>query len=175
MPRLQRSALVERPAALLFDVIEQAEHYPQFLPWCAATTLHERSASTVAADLHVNWHGLRFTLGTRNVKQPPLWMELTLVRGPFRRFHGRWTLQPLTDAACKVGFDLDYEFDAALAGRLAGPLFARITETLVERFVQRALAMPVPASVPEPEPLPMPVPVTVPAPLPAPDPPPPAG
>jgi ribosome-associated toxin RatA of RatAB toxin-antitoxin module len=142
MPRLHRSALVERPAEHLFDVIEQAERYAEFLPWCAGATLHERSESTVAADLHVNWHGLRFTLGTRNAKQRPTLMTLALVRGPFRRFDGRWKLQPLTAQACKVAFELDYEFDAALAGRLAGPLFARMTETLVEGFVQRALVLP---------------------------------
>lgn len=145
MPRLHRSALVERPAEHLFDVIEQAERYAEFLPWCTGATLHERSETTVAADLHVNWHGLRFTLGTRNAKQRPTLMTLAMVRGPFRRFDGRWVLQPLTAQACKVAFELDYEFDAALAGRLAGPLFTRITETLVEGFVQRALALPVTA------------------------------
>jgi ribosome-associated toxin RatA of RatAB toxin-antitoxin module len=154
MPALHRSALVERPAALLFDVIEQAERYSEFLPWCAGATLHERSDTVVAADLHVRWHALHFTLGTRNPKQRPLWMELHLVRGPFSRFEGRWTLVPLAPTACKVAFDLDYALDGVLASRVAAPVFARIADTLVDRFVQRALALPAPPSPPPPPPTP---------------------
>lgn len=138
MAHLQRSALVDQAAERLFDLIEQAEHYPQFIPWCRAVTLLERSDRHVAADLHVDLHGLRFTLGTRNTKQRPDWMTLALVRGPFRHFDGRWSLHPLGAQACRIGFELDYAFDASLATHLAAPLFARAADTLVDAFVRRA-------------------------------------
>ena len=39
-------------------------------------------------------------------------------------------------------FDLDYEFDTALLGRLAAPVFDKATTTLVDAFVRRADSLP---------------------------------
>jgi ribosome-associated toxin RatA of RatAB toxin-antitoxin module len=139
---VRKSALVAQPAATMFDLIEGAEHYPAFLPWCAGATILERDDAVVAADLHVDYRGLRFTLRTRNPKRRPAFMAIHLERGPFRNFYGEWRLQPLDAAACKVEFELHYEFDHALANRLAGPVFGRIADTLVDAFVRRAQALP---------------------------------
>jgi ribosome-associated toxin RatA of RatAB toxin-antitoxin module len=65
-------------------------------------------------------------------------MAIILERGPFRRFEGEWLLTPLSPSACKIEFGLQYEFDSALMGKLAGTIFERITNTLVDAFVLRA-------------------------------------
>jgi ribosome-associated toxin RatA of RatAB toxin-antitoxin module len=144
--QVRRSALVARPATALFDLIEAAEHYPQFLPWCAGATIIARDEQTVSADLQVRWHGLKFDFRTRNPKRRPEFMAIHLERGPFRRFEGQWQLTALTPEACKVAFDLDYQFDSALMTRLSGSMFDRIADTLLDAFVQRALSLPVPAA-----------------------------
>ena len=148
---VQRSALVAQPAGHLFDLIEAAENYPRFLPWCVGATILTRSDSEVSADLHLRYAGLDFEVRTRNPKRRPESMTIHLERGPFRRFEGQWTLTALTPAACKVGFRLDYEFANALLTRVAGPTFNRIADSLVDAFVQRALATPTGASEPAPE------------------------
>src|SRR5689334_17608973 len=33
---IRRSALIGLPAERTFDLIEAAEHYPEFLPWCSS-------------------------------------------------------------------------------------------------------------------------------------------
>lgn len=137
---VRRSALVDRSAGQMFDLIEAAEHYPKFLPWCRGAEIVLRDEALVSADLHVRWAGVDFTMRTRNPKRRPEHMAIHLERGPFRRFEGEWQLTPLTPQACKVGFTLDWEFDSAVMTRVAGPVFARIADTLVEAFVQRALA-----------------------------------
>ena len=62
----------------------------------------------------------------------------SLERGPFRKFEGEWRLTPLTPSACKIEFGLQYEFDSLLVGRIAGTVFDRITNTLVDAYVARA-------------------------------------
>ncbi len=147
--QVRKSALVMQPAPTMFDLIEGAEHYPQFLPWCAGATILVRDDSVVAADIHVDYRGLRFTMRTRNPKRKPEFMAIHLERGPFRRFYGEWRLRELTPEACKVEFELQYEFDSSIANRLAGPLFAKMADTLVDAFVRRAHALPAAApSVP---------------------------
>jgi ribosome-associated toxin RatA of RatAB toxin-antitoxin module len=140
---VRRSALVAQPATHLFDLIEAAEHYPRFLPWCAGASIVSRDEGLVSADIRVRWGGMNFEMRTRNPKQRPEYMAIHLERGPFRRFEGEWRLTALSPEACKVAFVLDYDFDSAFMTRAAGPMFNRIADTLVDAFVQRALAMPV--------------------------------
>lgn len=153
--QVRKSALVMQPAPTMFDLIEGAEHYPLFLPWCSGATILARDDSVVAADIHVDYRGLRFTMRTRNPKRKPEFMAIHLERGPFRHFYGEWRLRPLGSDACKVEFELQYEFDSSLATRLAGPVFAKMADTLVDAFVKRAHALP-PAAPPPPPPPPAP-------------------
>lgn len=144
--RIQRTALVAHPAERIFGLIEAAEDYPAFLPWCASAHILQRDDSIVVARIEAAWHGVRFSFVTRNPKRKPEWMAIGLEEGPFQRFHGEWHLTPLTAWGCRVQFDLDYEFDAALLGRLAAPVFDRATTTLVDAFVRRADVLPPPSA-----------------------------
>jgi ribosome-associated toxin RatA of RatAB toxin-antitoxin module len=147
---VRRSALVAHSAERIFGVIEAAEHYPDFLPWCARATIIERSDEVVAACIEVAWHGVRFGFVTRNPKRAPTWMAIGLEEGPFRRFSGQWNLRPLANAGCRVDFSLDYEFDSRTLGTLAAPVFDRAANTLVDAFVARADRLAVLAPRPAP-------------------------
>ena len=135
---VHKSTLVAYSAESMFDLIEAVEHYPAFLPWCAGATVLARDESVVVANVRVDYHGLRLAFTTRNPKQRPESMAITLEHGPFRRFEGNWRLTPLAASACKIEFALLYEFDGAIARTLAGPVFARIADTMIDAFVARA-------------------------------------
>jgi len=135
---IHKSALVPYSAESMFDLIETAEDYPRFLPWCAGATILTRDESVVIANIAVDYHGVRFNFTTRNPKRRPEWMAVTLQQGPFRRFEGEWQLIRLAPEACKIAFTFRYAFDAALVRTLAGPVFDRIANTFVDAFVARA-------------------------------------
>lgn len=135
---IHRSALIGHSAASMFDLIEAAEHYPAFLPWCTDAIILARDASVVVARITVNYHGLHFDLTTRNPKRRPHCMAIHLERGPFRHFGGEWRLIELAPEACKIEFTLRYEFDNALVGKLAGSVFDRIADTMIDAFAHRA-------------------------------------
>jgi len=135
---VRRTALIGFPAASTFDLIEQAERYPEFLPWCAGATVLARDENVVAARLTVDYRGLRFDLTTRNPKRRPHWLAVRMEKGPFRRFEGEWHVRELGSEACRIDFELRYEFDSALVGKLADRVFAHIADTIVDAFAQRA-------------------------------------
>jgi ribosome-associated toxin RatA of RatAB toxin-antitoxin module len=135
---VRKSALVAFPVESMFDLIEAAEHYPEFLPWCAGATVLARDDTMVSARIAVDYHGVRFQLATRNPKRRPDYMAIHLEQGPFRHFAGEWSLLRLVADACKIEFCLRYEFQSAMMVRLAGPVFDRIANTLVDAFVARA-------------------------------------
>jgi ribosome-associated toxin RatA of RatAB toxin-antitoxin module len=126
----------------MFDLIEAAEHYPDFLPWCAGATVLARDDEVVCATIAVDYHGVRFSFDTRNAKRRPEHMAIHLVRGPFRHFEGEWRLTRLAAAACRIDFCLRYEFSSTVMAKLAGPVFGRIATTLVDAFVGRAEQVP---------------------------------
>jgi len=138
---IRKSALVPHSAERIFDLIEAAEHYPEFLPWCAAATILARNDDTVSARITINYHGLRLHFSTRNPKRRPEFMAIHLEHGPFKHFDGEWHLATLANDACRIEFILRYEFNSALTARLAGPVFDRIANTLVDAFVARADAV----------------------------------
>ena len=140
---VRRSALLTQPAGHLFDVIEAAEHYPRFLPWCVGAVIIGRDDDVVSAELQVRLAGMNFSMRTRNPKRRPTHMAIHLERGPFRRFEGEWQLTVLAADACKVAFMLDYEFDRSFMTHAAGPVFERAADTLLDAFVRHAQTLPV--------------------------------
>lgn len=136
--QIRESALVNHSAERMFDLIEAAENYPLFLPWCADAKILSRDQSLVVATITVNYHGVRFSFTTRNSKRRPEWMAVLLESGPFSRFCGEWQLTPLAASACKIQFTLDYEFKAPFLNMVARSVLGGIADTLVDAFVLRA-------------------------------------
>ena len=134
----RRTVLVAHAAERMFDLIEAAEHYPAFLPWCASATVLQRDDAVVVARLQVAYMGARFEFTTRNPKRRPEFMAIGLEEGPFQRFEGTWNLKPLSSWGCRIEFALSYDFSSTVMGSLASPVFHRIADTLVDAFVQRA-------------------------------------
>ncbi|HZV54122.1 MAG TPA: type II toxin-antitoxin system RatA family toxin [Rhodocyclaceae bacterium] len=138
MAVVEKSVLIERTAAQMFELVDRVEDYPQFLPWCGGTELIERTDTRTAARLHISYHGLKTHFATENAKEAPCWMNIELREGPFRRMDGGWKFTPLGDTACKVEFRLHYEFSNKILERALGPVFHHIANTFVESFVKRA-------------------------------------
>jgi ribosome-associated toxin RatA of RatAB toxin-antitoxin module len=137
---IRRSVLVPYSAEAMFDLIEQAEFYPSFLPWCTAAEILERSDEWVGARLEFSYLSLRFTMRTRNPKRRPESLQVRMVEGPFKQFHGNWHLVPLADQGCRVAFDLAYQFSEGVVDQVAKAALGRIFGSVIEAFVKRAEA-----------------------------------
>ena len=159
---LKRSVLVPYSAEGMFDIIEHAEDYPKFLPWCVSATILERSDDWVAARIEFDYLRVRFGFQTRNPKRRPEWLQVRLVEGPFRHFQADWHLRPLGQLGCKVDFDLSYQVSDGVLDRLAARAVDVVARSMVDAFVRRAEetlspapalpAPPVPPSLPPPDP-----------------------
>jgi ribosome-associated toxin RatA of RatAB toxin-antitoxin module len=135
---IRRSVLVPYSAESMFDVIEQAELYPSFLPWCTSAEILERSDEWVEARLEFSYLSLRFAMRTRNPKRRPEWLQVRMVEGPFKQFHADWHLVPLADQGCKVAFELAYQFSEGVVDQVANAALGRMFGSVVEAFVKRA-------------------------------------
>jgi ribosome-associated toxin RatA of RatAB toxin-antitoxin module len=138
MALVDRSVLIEYTPVQMFALVDGVEHYPSFLPWCSGTAVAERTESRTLATIHIRYKGIVSQFSTENTKESPLLMDLRLTDGPFSRLNGQWRFTPLGEAACKVGFRLEYEFSSAVLEKALGPVFKGITESFIESFVKQA-------------------------------------
>lgn len=146
MKRIARSAIVPHAAPAMYALVEDVEAYPQFLPWCRAVRVRERSAQRTVATLAVGLKGLRYEFTTQNDGRPHEAIELTLLQGPFRHFAAHWRFSALGEHAARIDFAMEYEFVGALVSRALGPLFETIADTMVDAFQRRADAVYGPAA-----------------------------
>ena len=141
MQRVLKSVLVPYSAARMFELVDGVEHYPEFLPWCSGARVlaARRNGKTVRID--IDYHGVKAHFTTDNVDRAPESIVVTLNDGPFRRLHGEWRFRTLAAAACKVEFELAYEFSTHLLEAVVGPVFSHIANTFIDAFVRRAQAV----------------------------------
>lgn len=139
MTIIKRSALVAYSARQMFELVNNIEDYPRFLPWCHHSHVISRTDTTIEATLDIAWSGVHKSFTTRNQLHPYDHMEITLVKGPFHYLEGRWTFKSLSGQACKVGLELEFELTGSLVDRIFQPIFTHIANSLVDAFCKRAI------------------------------------
>ncbi|MBK6395140.1 MAG: type II toxin-antitoxin system RatA family toxin [Betaproteobacteria bacterium] len=138
MKRINHSVLVPYGAREMYDLVDQVERYPQFLPWCGGAQVLDGREPGRIARIDIDYHGIRAHFTTSNANVTGESIVITLVDGPFRHLHGEWRFRPLAEAASKVELELAYEFASGLLERAVGPVFDHIASTFVGAFVTRA-------------------------------------
>ena len=138
MREVKRSALIAESPARMYRLINDIEHYPDFVPGCTAARVVERKENEVVATLNLRRGPLKTEFTTRNLLEPGKRVLMQFVSGPFRVLEGLWTLTPLGDLGCRVELEMRFEFANRVAGTLFAPLFEDTAASLVDAFVKRA-------------------------------------
>jgi ribosome-associated toxin RatA of RatAB toxin-antitoxin module len=141
MQRVLKSVLVPYSAARMFELVDGVTQYPEFLPWCSGARVVAVRPDGKTVRIDIDYHGVKAHFTTDNVNRSPESIVITLNDGPFRRLHGEWRLQALAAAACKVEFELAYEFSTHILETVVGPVFSHIANTFIDAFVRRAEAI----------------------------------
>ena len=137
MKRIARSAIVECGAGNFYDLVEAIEAYPEFLPWCAAVEVRERTPRRTIAMLTLAVKGVRQSFTTENTNVPGQSIDMRLIEGPFRSFAAAWRFTPLGEGACKAEYSMEYEFSNRVVAALLEPVFRRIANSTVDAFTKR--------------------------------------
>ncbi|MEP1553671.1 type II toxin-antitoxin system RatA family toxin, partial [Paraglaciecola sp.] len=102
MANVSRSALVSYSAESMFDLINDVQQYPEFIPGCADTKVLEQNTEQMRASLLISKAGVKQWFTTQNALKRGEYIKMNLVDGPFSSLTGGWTIQALSDSACKI-------------------------------------------------------------------------
>jgi ribosome-associated toxin RatA of RatAB toxin-antitoxin module len=141
MTVVQKSALVKFSAKQMFDLVNDIESYPKFLPWCSASRILKREGDIIEAELTISKGGFKKSFSTRNKIDPGGKITVSLLEGPFTYLEGVWTFMPLREDASKISLDLEFEMPGVLASLAFGTVFNQICNTMVASFTERAKAV----------------------------------
>ncbi|MFI3187651.1 MAG: type II toxin-antitoxin system RatA family toxin [Methylococcaceae bacterium] len=138
MTVIQKSALVKFSAQQMFDLVDDVEAYPRFLPWCGGSRIIKRDNNLFEAELVIAKGGFKKAFSTRNKTDRGRSMTISLLNGPFSSLEGIWNFIPLREDASKITLDLEFEMSGKLASLAFGAVFSQICNTMVSSFTTRA-------------------------------------
>ena len=138
MREMTRTSLVARMPRVVYQLVDDIERYPEFVPGCTAAEVLERSGQVVVARLAVRRGLLHTEFTTRNQLDPERSVHMELVEGPFKVLEGSWQFSPVASNGCRIDFRLRFQFANPLKSALFEPLFEQAQADLVRAFVARA-------------------------------------
>ncbi|MFT5879557.1 MAG: ribosome-associated toxin RatA of RatAB toxin-antitoxin module [Moritella sp.] len=138
MPRITRSALLMYSAEQMFDLVNDVDTYPEFLPGCTGSRILDTQDDQMTAAVDVSKAGISKTFTTKNTLIAAQEVKMDLVDGPFKKLTGGWTFKELGSTACKVSLDLEFVFSSKLAEVAFGRIFSDLVNNMVQSFTDRA-------------------------------------
>jgi len=141
MKTVTTNALVPYSTQQMFDLVNDIEAYPEFMPGCVAARILQSGNNWLEAELSLSKSGFNQSFVTHNRLSAPDSIQMSLVRGPFSSLEGIWRFRALSDTACKVEFELTFELQNRLLQMATGKMFASISQQQVDAICRRATAI----------------------------------
>jgi len=138
MPTVERSALVPYTAQQMYQLVNDVESYPEFLPWCSGGAVLEEGEKFRVARVDISKGPIKQHFTTRNELIDGEQINLSLVEGPFKELQGQWQFTDIGDSGCRVSFNTQFSFGSVIIEKTVGPVFNEICARLVDAFVARA-------------------------------------
>lgn len=138
MAKISRSALVMYSCAQMYDLVNDVEAYPEFIPNCADAKCLSKTEDMMEGALQISKAGISKWFSTVNKLTKNQQIELSLKDGPFKKLSGVWTFIELDEHACKVELDIEFEFSSKMIELAFGGIFNHVVTNMVTAFTQRA-------------------------------------
>ena len=136
--KISKHANVAYSAKQMFALVNDIKSYPEFLPWCTDTKILENKGDSLIASVSISMGKIKQSFTTENSIQADTSINMILVKGPFKKLHGHWQFHEDVNDGCSVSLDMHFEFKNKIMKHAFGAAFKKITDSMVEAFVERA-------------------------------------
>ena len=126
----------------LFDLVAEVDRYPEFIKWIRSLRLisqkDEPGGWRGRAEALVGFKGFTETFITDiSARKPDLTIDVSLVRGPFRKLSNAWRFTPIA-AGSRIEFAIAFEFRNFILQTLADANRDYAVRRIIEAFSAEA-------------------------------------
>lgn len=126
----------------LFDLAADVGRYPEFIRWMRSLKVTDRregeSRVRCRAEASVGFKGFAETFVTDvDARRGELAIDVTLVRGPFRKLSNSWRFAPIATGA-RVDFSIQFEFRNFVLQALADANKTYAIQRVIDAFIAEA-------------------------------------
>ena len=139
MGSVSKTANVPYTKEQMYDLVNDIESYPEFLPWCTDARVFNRKEESLSATVTLATGKIRQTFTTENKMQVGRRIDVNLISGPFNYLTGYWKFQDTTDHHCHIELMMDFEFKNKFLKLALNVVFNKFINSLVDSFTKRAL------------------------------------
>ncbi len=138
MTHVQRSALLPYTTEQMFNLVNDIDSYPEFVPWCVKCEVHSENEKEKQATMSFAKRGINASVTTCNELHTNKRITMRLQEGPFKHLVGEWIFRELDEGSCKVELDMQFSFSNRIYALTLGPIFNQVANKLVSAFTERA-------------------------------------
>ena len=122
----------------IFNLINDINSYPNYLPWCTKTEVTEKSDYSIIGKIFISKSFINWNFSTKNIIKKNESISLELVDGPFERLNGKWSFSMIDEFNTRVSLEINYKFKSSLIELSIEPIFTSIMNSILKSFIQEA-------------------------------------
>jgi ribosome-associated toxin RatA of RatAB toxin-antitoxin module len=138
MKKIYKQEDINVDVQTIFDLINNVENYPSFLPWCTKTEVTKESENINIGKIFISKSFIKWDFSTKNLIDINKSITLSLIDGPFDKLNGKWSFKPLDKNNTLVTLEIDYKFKNSLIEISIEPIFASIMNSILKSFIDQA-------------------------------------
>ena len=138
MKRIYKEEEINVAMSIIFNLINNIEEYPKFLPWCKKTEVTKESENSQIGKIFISKSFINWSFSTKNIIDRNKSISLFLIDGPFDKLDGRWNFKEIDDNNTLVSLEINYKFKNSLIELSIEPIFTTIMNSILESFVDQA-------------------------------------
>ena len=142
MPRASITKQIPCSKQNLIDMVLDIEKYPEFVPWCLDSKVHEKknkgNTVEIIADLTIGKSFFKETYKsfvTYNKSADTIYV--TNMEGPLKHLENKWFFKDLGDSS-EVEFQVDFELKNKILNLLMNKSFDLVLIKIADAFQKRA-------------------------------------
>jgi len=141
MSSFNKQVTVPYTAEQMYDLVNDINAYPKFIPLCISSEVHEEQDHKLRATIKIAKGKVGFGFTTLNTMEKGRSIFMNLENGPFKSLKGVWRFTLSGTNECIISLHFDFEFSNKLLGVALGGLFKQLCDSMVESFRKQATVL----------------------------------
>lgn len=138
MKTIYKEEDINLETSIIFNLINDIDRYPEFLPWCTKTEVLNKTKNTLTGKIYISKSLMKWDFTTNNIIDKNKTITLMLVDGPFEMLDGQWSFTSLDKNNTRVCLKINYKFKNLIIELSIEPIFKTIMNSILNSFIEQA-------------------------------------